>query len=180
MSRDYMAKRVAKLKGISYARALHLLRPAGADEWEPTQDDLLNEAIQAACEELTGRRAGTQGFDFGEIGKPDFWVEDVTIDLAEPDLDSVVTDGSGGSDEWLYVSVRFSFVGYVPKSDVHNCSAKVVEFDWNDHYSRVAFTSDQAWTLRWNCHIIPLEPYVQPELTFDCVLEPAIELPFSG
>lgn len=172
--KDSDAKRLSTRLNISYAHALRLVRQAKqpadrnkisypeAERWvvegyaapavRPIRQVML-EAVESACMELAyqdveyaihGRPAG---LPFGDVPLPRNAVENIAVELVEPDLDAIewsVDEEFDGGTQVANVTVpaRVTFEGFVHKSAAHHLGGDVTvsEFDWNEHMARVSFT----------------------------------------
>jgi len=174
MSKNRAARRLADQVGIAYAEALRRVRQYQHADETPLLGRL-REAVQAECESMAGSELreiddGRQGsgLDFRDVGMPDGDLDGLTVDVIEPDLESIeweLTETLDGGTMVGVVEVRSSasFDGYIHKADLHGRDdLTVMEFDWNDHMSWIAVTREAR--LRWN---VIVDPGQDPQLDFD-------------
>jgi hypothetical protein len=139
-------------------------------EPEPSMLELMRDVVQEACEALA--YVEVSDMDFGGFGT---WAEaGASIDVVEPDLDTIdwrrVETYDGGTDVGVVeVEAEVSFEGYMHKSQVDVRVVTVLDFDWNEHYSRVAFKAEHPWRLKFQYLYNPGE---RPELSYEGVVLP--------
>nr|WP_268248725.1 NaeI family type II restriction endonuclease [Actinoplanes ianthinogenes] len=129
------------------------------------------EAVEEACRGLVYTEIEPSASRFGELLA---WAEGGgSIDTVEPMLETVewsMDERYDGGTEVGHVEVEayLSFECYVQKGQTDVVETTVLDFDWNEHYSRVAYQPDHPMTLRWT---YTLNVHERPELDFADIIE---------
>ncbi|MFE7871657.1 hypothetical protein ACFUYE_15055 [Micromonospora humida] len=159
---DYpLARKRADEQGISFRRALAQIRDEQARQRRfgnaaasfPTVKQLLRKALVGACDDLTDEAVHRDGEDNYEVHGLDFdgvdlpyYVEAVEIDVATPDLDTMIWDQAAKLEGETYIGTvevhaEASFAGFMHQGDTyaHEDEITVLKSDWNDRTSYVSF-----------------------------------------
>lgn len=155
------ARQRADEQGVSFRTALAWIRSGQALQHQfaslaasfPTVEELLRRELVGACDKLTDEpvhRDGddnyeVHGLNFDGVHLPDY-VDETEIDVATPDLDTLVWDETEELDGTtclgtVRVHADVSFAGFMYRGDTyaHEGEITVLEADWNERTSRVWF-----------------------------------------
>ncbi|GAB7046580.1 hypothetical protein JCM9534A_17060 [Catenuloplanes indicus JCM 9534] len=130
--------------------------------------DLFRDAVQSACDDLHNLEADDAFALFVRWADGGAWVEEVMPDLSTIEWSPSETFDGDTEIGLVHVEATVSFVALVPKSDVDYQDVRILEVDWNDHYSRVLFDPGDPCRLSWSYR---REPARRPELEFNRVDE---------
>jgi hypothetical protein len=154
------ARQLADERKISYPEAeRHIIETyaTAATPAAPSFVQLLRDEIEAACIELAYQEVEyeiderpARGLPFGDVPLPRDVVDNISVELVEPDLHtltwSVDQEFEGGTQVAnVELAANVIFDGYVHKSVAYHLADEgdgdisVVDLDWNDQMSRVSF-----------------------------------------
>ncbi|MFI7578435.1 hypothetical protein [Micromonospora sp. NPDC049497] len=155
------ARRRADEERVSFRAALADVRSGQALQNQfaslaaalPSVEDLLRRELVSVCDRLVDEPVHRDGDDYFEVHGLNFddvhvpyYVDQVEIDEAMPDLDSLDWDEAEELDDTTYlgtvrVHADVSFTGFMHRGEAysHEGEITILQADWNERTSRVSF-----------------------------------------